>query len=1826
MGRSHRPQSSSDHHHDDWVDGSWTVDCICGVTFDDGEEMVNCDDCGVWVHTRCSRYIKGDDLFTCDKCKGNSFNSFRRNNTSVNDSEETEVAQLLVELPTKTVRMDNGSYDRPPPQGGLPPPFRRPFRLWADIPMEERVHVQGVPGGDRSIFSGGSSVFTPDLWKCTGYVPKKFNFQYREFPCWDEKDDNEDENENENPVDKGAGVLFSLSKESVMAAPVVDLYGSNKVGGLLLPVSSKRKREELGTSKNRSGKNKFRISEKELDSKKRTGHTSKTVFTPTRDAKQPDCYEDRHTKSFKTDIHSIKGRNSSDYVSRDPLPDVSVAVENSVAKKTTISSKTLASDPWRHKKFLDTSKQSEVKGSAIIKNSSKTDSAVESLAELNNDESNPIKKEVESITDDKSVHEKGSIQNEDLAASTAPNCKDSEMRQNLNGDIHQKSEEPNTEVKNELNNDNSRERKDTNNPGIPYQQISELHDTNDAVVNGLQPNEPTKAHGADETFDEARNCFPANKADKLSEQHGEHNREVPKGSTESKHGSESPLKSDEVLSSQRKMIVCVVKSPTCSDITKAGDSGSKTNIPCGKRSNVVRDEEISRKGVKEELKLSSKAAHQSRASIDSSGSLQNHCNKTSASASLHKSEKSSSHSSSKGNHAPSMHPSVPPNPSAALSDEELALLLHQELNSSPRVPRVPRVRHSGSLPQLASPTATTILIKRTSSSGPKDHGLVPRRKGRAHEHDDAKRSDRLLPTSPDRRMRDTRRDGKKNMSPAHGPSSSAEAIDYKFRSSPRGDLSDDDTGAARGPVVHHTLPGLINEIMSKGRRMTVDELCDAVFPHWNSLRKHNGERYAYSTHSQAVLDCLRNRHEWARLVDRGPKTSSSRKRRKFDEESEDNEYTKGRNVESKSIDSEFPKGKRKARKRRRLELQGRGIKDTRRRSKDEIVTADDDNNNRPFSCSSDDDDDDDDDSIFTEDEIQQDSDSSDERKINNTKKRKMTVSDSSSRQMMMMENGGGDCLPLTPDREKLIIAGFLHNSVVEEGSLYYVLSNRWFESWRNYVGYNMDEYMYGKVLSHDSVMAAEGDRPGPIDNSHLVESVSEDDDDLDVITTMAEQQDYVLVPQKTWETFIEWYKGGPPLPRKLISDVGHNNTMVEVFPLRLKLTDTRDDSQSIIRLSRKSSTRELYEKVCALRGIKLEEACIWDYFGNQKHSELPCADQSLEEVQLQMDQDILLELLVDKQHSSLFNMDSTGNELALVLLEPSRSSMSIAGGPTISNGHSTVGKLNLYQNNLKLTDMDEGYSCAKKEEKGGLTGLNNLGNTCFMNSAIQCLVHTPPIAEYFLQDYSTEINTDNPLGMRGELVIAFGDLLRELWSSGRTTVAPRQFKGKLARFAPQFSGYNQHDSQELLAFLLDGLHEDLNRVKRKPYIEIKDVDGRPDEVVAEECWNNHKARNDSLIVDVCQGQYKSTLVCPVCSKISITFDPFMYLSLPLPSTVPRKMTVTVFYGDGTGLPLPYTVTVPKHGFVKDLILALATDCRLKTDESLLLAEVYQNEIFKFLEDPLEALNSFKDNDHIVAYRINKSAGKTKLVIVHRWQEKKVCGTPLVTCLSDEPVTGVDIEAATCRLLAPFKRAYFSNTHTDTENGNLSVDGDSLSNPCDAQLEEKEEDDLGESSSEGLSFHLYLTDQKATNFNPIQKDSVIKSEKVIYVLLEWNDKEHESYDNSYLNNLPNVHKMEFSIETREESISLFSCLDAFLTEEPLGPDDMCNHYGGLGGGHYTAYAKLSKDTSWYHFDDSHVSPVKESDIKTPAAYLLFYQRVKIEPSMADGETSQEQSSL
>ena len=182
-------------------------------------------------------------------------------------------------------------------------------------------------------------------------------------------------------------------------------------------------------------------------------------------------------------------------------------------------------------------------------------------------------------------------------------------------------------------------------------------------------------------------------------------------------------------------------------------------------------------------------------------------------------------------------------------------------------------------------------------------------------------------------------------------------------------------------------------------------------------------------------------------------------------------------------------------------------------------------------------------------------------------------------------------------------------------------------------------------------------------------------------------------------------------------------------------------------------------------------------------------------------------------------------------------------------------------------------------KEAGYTGLVNLGNTCFMASVLQCLANVPRLRDYFLSEaFRADINEDNALGTGGQMANAFYYLLTQLWSGKHQSVKPSRIKDVVSERAQQFQGYSQHDAQEFCTFILDLLHEDVNLVRSKPYVEAKEAEGRPDIVVADETWDIFKARNKSKIVDLFYGQYKSKLHCPKCNRESITFDPFVYLS------------------------------------------------------------------------------------------------------------------------------------------------------------------------------------------------------------------------------------------------------------------------------------------------------------------------------------------------------------
>src|SRR5689334_20955544 len=86
---------------------------------------------------------------------------------------------------------------------------------------------------------------------------------------------------------------------------------------------------------------------------------------------------------------------------------------------------------------------------------------------------------------------------------------------------------------------------------------------------------------------------------------------------------------------------------------------------------------------------------------------------------------------------------------------------------------------------------------------------------------------------------------------------------------------------------------------------------------------------------------------------------------------------------------------------------------------------------------------------------------------------------------------------------------------------------------------------------------------------------------------------------------------------------------------------------------------------------------------------------------------------------------------------------------------------------------------------------------------VQCLSNTDPLIEYFSNDiHFQDLNKTNPMGSKGELATQFASLVKEIWSGKYLHVVPSAFKRAVGNFAPQFNGYQQQDSQELLAFLL----------------------------------------------------------------------------------------------------------------------------------------------------------------------------------------------------------------------------------------------------------------------------------------------------------------------------------------------------------------------------------------------------------------------------------------
>jgi len=189
-------------------------------------------------------------------------------------------------------------------------------------------------------------------------------------------------------------------------------------------------------------------------------------------------------------------------------------------------------------------------------------------------------------------------------------------------------------------------------------------------------------------------------------------------------------------------------------------------------------------------------------------------------------------------------------------------------------------------------------------------------------------------------------------------------------------------------------------------------------------------------------------------------------------------------------------------------------------------------------------------------------------------------------------------------------------------------------------------------------------------------------------------------------------------------------------------------------------------------------------------------------------------------------------------------------------------------------------------QKPGLTGLKNLGNTCYMNSILQCFSNSPPLAHYYISGgFEEDLNTRGETG--GLVAAEFKEVLKHLWSSQYKSISPVDFKQTVGRFKSEFAGRDQQDSHEFCSKLLEWLHEDTNKVSRPSKEPEQNFKSSADTSAAATHWRNYLERNQSIIVQLFCGQTRSICSCLSCPWESVTYRDFNNLTLPLPESSGR---------------------------------------------------------------------------------------------------------------------------------------------------------------------------------------------------------------------------------------------------------------------------------------------------------------------------------------------------
>jgi ubiquitin C-terminal hydrolase len=194
----------------------------------------------------------------------------------------------------------------------------------------------------------------------------------------------------------------------------------------------------------------------------------------------------------------------------------------------------------------------------------------------------------------------------------------------------------------------------------------------------------------------------------------------------------------------------------------------------------------------------------------------------------------------------------------------------------------------------------------------------------------------------------------------------------------------------------------------------------------------------------------------------------------------------------------------------------------------------------------------------------------------------------------------------------------------------------------------------------------------------------------------------------------------------------------------------------------------------------------------------------------------------------------------------------------------------------------------RNKELRGLTGLTNLGNTCFINSCIQILSHTTELNLFLDGNYKSKLN-DNQLDV---LILIEWDNLRKLMWSQNCIISPQRFIKQLQNVSKnknkeEFSDYSQNDSSEFFLFLIDCFH---SAISREVTVQINGEPKNKTDELAIQCFEKIKyyfQKDFSEIYELFYGIHVSQIISLENDNfgeiLSNSPEPFTIINLPIPS-------------------------------------------------------------------------------------------------------------------------------------------------------------------------------------------------------------------------------------------------------------------------------------------------------------------------------------------------------